>query len=428
MAIYATSGCIDSGRVVETGPSMGSPDLRRRAYRLILVLGFVSLFGDISYEGVRSVSGPYLALLGASATVIGLVSGLGEFAGYALRTGAGYLADRLRSYWLFTFAGYAAIVSLPLLALTHQWQLAALLITLERLGKALRTPARDAILSHAASEVGRGKGFGLHEMLDQIGALLGPLLFSLALTMDIVRGYQIGFGLLAGPTLIVLLLLLFAWRLEPIPELLERRSARSLAPQSEKGRLTGAFWCYAAFTVSTTLGFAPFPLLAYHLEKTSIFSVAALPLLYALAMGVDGLVALGAGWAFDRWGLATLVGVPLSVFLASLGAFHTSPVAIVLGIVAWGVAMGLVETNMRAAVGELTDRENRGFAYGVFNTLFGLAWLIGGFVLGLVYDGNGASGVVAVVAILQAMAFILFWIAGVSRAHQATRKGNAHVE
>lgn len=397
--------------------------LRRRAYRLIVLLGLVSLFGDITYEGVRGVTGPYLALLGASAAAIGLVAGLGEFVGYALRSLAGYLADRLRSYWLLTVLGYATLIALPLLAVVGRWEVAAFLLVVERLGKALRTPARDAILSHAASQVGRGKGFGIHEMLDQVGALAGPLLFALALATDGAAGYRLGFSLLTFPVLAAAVFLWLAWRQEPTPEHLERAVPASADGSTSAPRLQGTFWRYTVFTLFTTLGFVPFPLIAYHLERTEVFPVLAIPLFYALAMGVDGLVAYFAGWAFDRFGLLTLTGVPVCIALATFAIFQTATATIVIGVIFWGIAMGFVETTMRAAVGELSPPAARGFAYGVFNAIFGLAWLAGGAGLGALYELAGQRGFILGSLAVQAAALLVFWGLGVARAHRLEIRG-----
>ncbi|MCX2726299.1 MFS transporter [Thermomicrobium sp. 4228-Ro] len=394
--------------------------LRQRAYRLIVLLGMVSLLGDVTYEGVRGVTGPYLALLGASATAVGLVAGLGEFVGYALRTVAGYVADRLRSYWLLTFVGYAAIGALPLLALVHRWELAAFLIVLERLGKALRTPSRDAILSHAASQVGRGKGFGLHEALDQLGALIGPALFALALAWDGTTGYRVGFALLSLPTLATVLVLLVAWRGEPEPETLETHHPVPV-PVGGSSRLSAAFWRYAAFTAVTTLGFAPFALLSYHFETQHLVPAATIPLLYALAMGIDGVVALFAGWGYDRFGLVTLAAVPVFTALAGVAALQTHVSLVVLGLIAWGIAMGLIETTMRAAVGDLSPRDVRGFAYGIFNTIFGAAWLAGGVLLGILYERVGPSETALAIVAIQAASLLFFFGLGVVRAHRTYR-------
>ncbi len=149
---------------------------KRSALTFVILLGVVSMFGDIVYEGARSITGPYLAVLGASAAAVGIVAGFGELVGYGLRLVSGYISDRTQRYWPITLLGYGlTVVAVPLLAVAGRWELAALLIILERTGKGIRTPARDAMLSHATTQMGRGWGFGLHEALDQVGATIGAM-------------------------------------------------------------------------------------------------------------------------------------------------------------------------------------------------------------------------------------------------------------
>lgn len=382
---------------------------RRRALNLILLLGLVSLLGDITYEGARSITGPYLALLGASAAAVGLVAGLGEFFGYALRTITGYLADRLRSYWLFTFLGYASLLAIPAMALTGHWLAAAGLLTVERLGKGMRTPARDAILSHATAHVGRGFGFGLHEAMDQVGAIIGPLLFTLAIAVDGERGYRLGFLMLLVPVALSLLVLGSAWRREPEPTHLETRAVEVTAGSGWRS-LPPVFWRYTVFSALAVAGLAQFPLIAYHLGHRQVVAEPWIPLLYAAAMGVDGLVAIGAGLAYDRAGLASLLLVPILTAAAAALAFTTAVLPVVAGVVLWGIVMGLVETNMRAAVGDLSPRDARGLAYGIFNTVFGLSWLAGGAAMGLLYR-FGVSQVVVFAVALELLALASFrWL------------------
>src|SRR6266702_5185588 len=168
---------------------------RATAMRFIVLLGVVSLFGDMTYEGARSITGPYLGILGASATVVGVVSGFGELVGYAARLASGWLGDRTQRYWTVTIAGYVVnLLAVPLLALAASWEVAAALIIIERMGRGIRSPVRDAMLSHAASHTGLGWGFGLHEAMDQSGAIIGPLLVSAALYLQ--YGYSDAFAIL----------------------------------------------------------------------------------------------------------------------------------------------------------------------------------------------------------------------------------------
>jgi MFS family permease len=197
---------------------------KKLALQFILLLGLVSLFGDIAYEGARSVVGPFLAILGASASMVGLITGFGEFAAYAFRLFSGYLGDQTKKYWLLTIIGYALIFSIPLLAFTGYWQVAAILIIIERIGKGIRSPARDTILSHATKQVGRGFGFGIHEALDQVGAIIGPLIFSLVFFLNF--GYSQGFLILFLPVILALAFLLLAKQKVPSPEKFEVKSRK----------------------------------------------------------------------------------------------------------------------------------------------------------------------------------------------------------
>ncbi|HXL03030.1 MAG TPA: MFS transporter [Candidatus Atribacteria bacterium] len=354
---------------------------RAKALRFIVFMGLVSLFGDIVYEGARGVIGPYLALLGASASVVGLVGGLGEFIGYALRLFSGFIADRTRAYWLFTFIGYGLLFSIPLLSLANTWWVAAIFIILERAGKAFRSPARDTILSYATKEVGRGFGFGIHEALDQIGAIIGPLIFSFILFFG--GDYRSGFSILWIPALIVIGILVIARNQLPHPEKLE--TSKELEEKDDK-IFSRVFILYSLFTFLAVAGFANFPLISYHLKIKSIMSDVQIPTFYALAMGVDALIALLIGRAYDRVGLRTLMVIPLFSLLIPFLAFSNSFASVIIGIILWGIVLGVHETIMRAAVADLTSISHRGSAYGIFNTIYGLSWLLGGALMGILYE------------------------------------------
>ena len=348
----------------------------------IILLGIVSLFGDVTYQGARSVTGPYLAMLGASYSIVGLVAGIGEFVGYALRLASGYLVDRTKAYWLLTFIGYGLLLSIPLLAFAGYWQLAAVLIILERMGKAIRSPARDTMLSYAAKGVGRGWGFAVHEVLDQVGAVIGPVVFSLVLLSH--AGYREGFTLLWIPALLTLAVLALARKKVPSPQKLE--TPEEASRQGIKGKLPRVFWLYTVFTFFSVAGFANFQLISYHLKVQAIVPDAHIPLIYAIAMGVDALAALIVGKTYDKVGLISLLAVPFLTLPIPFLAFSHSYSLVLIGIVLWGVVMGIQETIMRAAIADLTPMERRGFAYGIFHTAYGAGWFLGGALMGLLCE------------------------------------------
>jgi len=381
---------------------------KRTAYHFIILLGIVSLFGDITYEGARSVTGPYLAVLGASASIVGLVAGIGEFLGYSLRLVSGYFADRTKAYWPITIIGYTLLISVPLLAFAGYWQFAAFLIILERMGKAIRTPARDAMLSHATKQVGRGWGFALHEAVDQIGAIIGPLIFSAVFILK--GGYREGFTILWIPAFLTLTILIVARIKVPSPERLETSEGRTEQDIKEKSRLSKVFWFYALFSFLSVAGFANFQLISYHFKVQSIVSDIQIPIFYAIAMGVDALVALIIGKTYDKIGLKSLITIPLLTLPIPFFAFSHSYSLVLISVVLWGAVMGIHETIMRAAIADLTPLERRGFAYGIFNTVYGAAWFFGSTIMGLLYDISISYLILFVILmeVLSLSAFFLF--------------------
>ena len=389
---------------------------KKSAFKLILLFGLVSLFGDMVYEGARSVNGPYLKTLGANAAIVGLVAGLAEFLGYAVRLFTGYFSDKTKAYWLFTFLGYGLLVSVPLLALTGIWQVAVVFIVIERLGKAIRSPAKDTILSQATKQVGTGFGFAIAEVLDQVGAISGPLIFTI-LFMIIGKGdrsladYQHGYFLLWVPLVLVLLCILFAYRSVPNPEVLE--AAVTPAPKPDK--LSKVFWIYTIFTFITTLGFANFALVGFHLKARHVLSDAQIPLFYALAMGVDAVAAMAIGKTYDIFkakrsnehaGLITLIAIPAFTLLIPGLVFSTKFSLVLAGVIIWGVVMGCHETVMKSAIADLTPLNKRGTGYGVFNAAYGLAIFIGSAFTGLLYEYS----ISAVIIISIAVELAAIWV------------------
>ncbi|PZH16302.1 MFS transporter [Streptomyces sp. NTH33] len=383
-----------------------------RPWRFVMWFGAVSLLADVVYEGARSVTGPLLASLGASALVVGVVTGAGEAAALVLRLVSGPLADRTRRFWGLAIAGYVlTVLSVPLLGVAGVLWAACVLVIAERVGKAVRSPAKDTLLSHATAVTGRGRGFAVHEALDQIGALVGPLLVAgvLAATGD---DYAPALGVLAVPGVATLVLLVWLRSRVPDPEAYERRMAAAEATAEQTpapapaGRLPTAFWTYAAFTAVTTTGFATFGVLSFHLVHRHLLTAAWVPVLYAAAMAVDALAALATGWLYDRHGPVVLAALPVLTALVAVLAFTDTVAIAAAGSLVWGAAMGIQESTLRATVADLVPTGGRATAYGLFAGVTGSAGLAGGALIGGLY-GVSIPVLITVVIAIQALALVL---------------------
>lgn len=349
--------------------------------RFIVLMGLISLFADITYESARSLAGPYLNILGASAVVVGFAAGAGELFGYGLRFFSGLLTDKTQAYWTITIIGYVInMLAIPMLALANQWPLAVALMVAERIGKAIRNPARDAMLSSATSSVGRGWGFAIHEAMDQIGAMTGPIIVMIVLAIT-KNSYKSAYAVLAIPAGIAIAILILSRVIYPHPHKLESDN-----PVADDGKFPKVFWLYLAAVGLIAAGFADYPLVAFHIKEKAVFDDKWIPLLYAIAMGIDGIAALVFGRWYDKAGMLSLaVAVILSAFFAVF-AFASGPVMISIGICLWAIGMGAQESIIRAVVADMVPKSKRGTGYGIFNAGYGLCWFLGSLVMGLLYD------------------------------------------
>ena len=372
------------------------------AIKFVVLLGIVSLFADMTYEGARSISGQYLAILGASGFVVGIVAGLGELIGYGFRLVSGYISDKSGKYWLITFIGYAInLLAVPLLALAGNWPIAASLMILERFGKAIRNPSRDAMLSYATHETGRGWGFGLHEAMDQIGAIIGPIIVSCVLYYQ--GTYQMSFGILLIPAICALSVLACARMLYPCPQDLEVEN-----PSLKTEGFSKKYWLYIAALCCVAAGYVDFPLIAFHFKKESVMSDAWMPIIFSISMGAAGIAALIFGRLYDTKGFSVLIFVTgLASFFAPL-VFMDDFYFVLLGMILWGIGLGTQESIMRAVVANLVQMNKRGTAYGILNIWFGVFWFLGSALMGFLYDVSLFSLIIFSMGIQLAAIPILF--------------------
>ena len=372
--------------------------------RFIVCLGIVSMFADITYEGARSVLGPFLNNLGASAWQVGLIAGIGEMLAASLRFFSGRFADRTRSYWAITIVGYGVnLIAVPALAFAGNWWTAALLVALERTGKSIRGPARDVLLSEATATVGHGWGFGLHAALDQTGAVIGPLV--VAITVARSHAFGPAFLGLALPAAAALgaLLLARAW----FP------AQGAAAPQQvEQTEFPQVFWIYVASAGVLACGFVDFALLSFHFQKSGVATQAMIPLLYSGAMAVNAVTAPLFGRLFDRFGLVILsIGTLISMLSLPLG-FLGGPIAAAVGVAGWATGIGAQDATLRSGIARVVSMNKRGSAFGAFNGIFGVMWFLGSAIMGFLYDRSLIAVVIFGLTLQLAAATSFYWLRG----------------
>jgi MFS family permease len=353
---------------------------KKIALQFVILFGIVSLFADMTYEGARSITGQYLAVLGASGAAVGFVAGFGEFVGYGFRLISGYVSDRTKTYWLITWIGYSInLIVVPLLAFAGSFPVAASLIILERFGKAIRSPPKDAMLSYATKQIGRGFGFGLYEALDQVGAILGPLIVSMILLYQ--GSYQASFLVLTLPALCSLAILCMANIRFPHPRELESKS-----PKLATRTFSRTYWLFIVAISLVAAGYVDFALIAYHFHQYNVVSQASIPLFFSVAMVIDALGAFFFGRLYDKKGMNILVVITaISAFFVPfvfLGEWYLA----LFGMMLWGIGLGSRECIMRAVVARLVHPDRRAEGYGVLYAWFGLSWFLGSASMGVLYD------------------------------------------
>lgn len=396
--------------------AVGRPQLR--PWHFVLFFGLVSLFADMVYEGARSIIGPYLATLGASATVVGAVAGAGEFIGYGLRVVSGYLVQRRGHYWAWTITGYAlTVLSVPLIGSTNVIAPALVLYGTERLGKAVRSPAKDTLLSYASTQAGRGTAFGVHQAMDQAGAMAGPLLLAAVLSQH-EGNYRLAFGVLIVPGIVVLGLLFWLRHRVPDPLVYELggsaprdpgEGSEAHADGSTRVRLPPLLWQYIGTIGLLSLGIASFPLLAFHAQTQHLLTSAQVPLLFALAMMVDGLSGLLMGRFYDRIGPQVLLVVPVAAGVAAI-AFTQNATLIWVGVAVWGLVHGVMDSTVKAVVTELVVPAARSIAFGWLALVRGFGLLAAGASLGFAYDQSITVAVWLILGVNAAAMVVLAWV------------------
>ena len=361
--------------------------MRQKAFLFLMILGIISLLSDFTHEGARSIYGPYLSAIGASVFLVSFTAGLGEFIGQALRIVTGIIADKTKKYWFMMIIGYAInLLAIPLLAFVDAsiWQVAIVLILIERIGKAIRAPAKSALTSFTSPHLGAGKAFAIQEALDQLGAFLGPLFVFLILSLQQgtqVSSFQLAFGLLGIFAVLTLVVLVIAKVKYPHPDEFETKTL----VKGFKGNKSFVWYLIAISFLA--FGFIDYPVIGYHLSTAVSIEVAYIPLLYSFAMGIDAISALIFGHLYDKIGVkALMISIFVSLLFAPVFFLLSGWVGIIVGVALWGIGMGAQESILKAVVSGIVSKDKRATAYGIFNSVFGLSWFLGSMMIGYLYQ------------------------------------------
>lgn len=373
------------------------------AFAFVLTMGLVNLFADMTYEGGASINGPFLGKLGASAALISIIAGAGEFLGYSLRSVSGYFADRTGKYWLITFLGYIInLLAVPAMALAGNWQTAGALIFAERIGRAMRKPTVEAMLSYSTGKHGKGWVYGLNTALDETGATMGPLLVALALYLKM--DFRGSYGLLVISAVLALAALVAARVIFPVPSKLE---AGGPATAHAKG-FTRAYWLYMAAGSCFAAGLMSFELVSYHLFSSRIVAEHWIPIFLALATMMAIAASLVLGRLYDKIGIkAVIIAVVLASLFSPFVFFGGFWVALG-GLLLWGIGYATQDTLLKVLIASVLSEGKRNFAFGLFYLGYGGGWLIGSVTTGLLYDHSRTALVIfAVVVQLASLPFFI---------------------
>ena len=385
---------------------MTEQDLRKKAYAAILLMGIVSMLGDIVYESGRGIAPDYLCFLGASALIVGLTSGVGELVGYGMRLVSGPLADRSHAYWLFIFLGYGLILAIPMMGFTNSIWLVSILVIVERLGKALRSPSRDAVVSVVSKGMGSGKAFGLHEFIDQLGAIVGPAFLGFIM-LRTENNFSFSFKSLFPFYIMMMIVLYLTYnRIRGTVDEIRRQGITS------EGKLGRGFWMYSGAVLMNTVGLMPIALILYNgariLESSEQLWL--VPFLYVIVQLVDAPMALVSGYMYDKIGTKLLIVPFMLSVLPFMFQFLVGLPGVILACVSYGLVLGMQESTYRAAITDIVPLGRRGSAYGFFNVLLGAGTFVSGVTFGYMLDALLSPWLMLVfVVVSQIIAIILLW-------------------
>jgi MFS family permease len=374
--------------------------------RGIWALGFVSLLMDVSSELIHSLLPVFLfTVLGVPALTIGLIEGIAESTASIIKIFSGALSDYWGKRKPLAILGYAlSALSKPFFAIAGGAGLVVAARFVDRVGKGIRGAPRDALIADLAPVELRGAAFGLRQSLDTVGAFLGPLL-AIGLMLLLANDFRAVFWVAVIPALLAVTLLTFA-----VQEPTRHEGARRSNPirKDNLRRLPGAYWwvvCIGAFLALARFSEAFLILRA----QQGGLPLALTPMVLIVMNVVFATSAYPVGKLADSTRPATLlmIGTTVLVGADAMLAYSGGPAFIWLGIVLWGLHMGMTQGLLAMMVADAVPADLRGTAYGFFNLIAGIAMLIASVLAGFLWDQLGAAATFTAGAVLAVLALAL---------------------
>ena len=374
----------------------------------VTVAGLVSFFMDVSSEMIYPLVPLFLAnVLGVNKSVIGLIEGIAESTASLLKVFSGWFSDRIGNRKWLMAAGYGiSTLSRPFVALATSWQHVLGSRFIDRFGKGIRTAPRDAIIAESADKTHLGRAFGFHRAMDTMGAVVGPALafFFLGLFSN---DYRRVFWLSMIPGILaVILIILFITEKKKLP------AAHAERPRL---RLSHFDWRFKFFVIIAALfaaGNSSDVFLILRAEQKGVHA-AMIPVVHLLFNLVYSLSSFPAGMAADKFGKKRVILLGFILFSALYYGFAIagSPTAIWVLFGLYGLFMGLTEGIQKAFLATIIPQDFKATAFGVYNTVVGLAMFPASLIGGWLWDHVSPSATFyfgAMTAAVSGTLFIVF--------------------
>lgn len=369
--------------------------------RNVANLGMVSLFTDVSTEMILGVL-PYFVVvqLGATKALLGLMEGAAEFLNYVFRAFSGVISDRIGRRKPLVLLGYGlSTFAKPLFAFATSWADAFLVRLADRAGKGVRTSPRDALISESIKEARGGAAFGLHRSMDQMGAVLGPILAFLLVPLIGIRGV---FWVSFIPGALALVVLVF------FVTDLKRPGTHTSVFRNSRTVLTRDFSLFLIVMGVFALGAYDF---SFVLVKAAALGVdsTTISLVYATLNVATVVVGLPSGLLADRFGKERVLLIGFGVFfVSSLAALMTTAGALLAFPLAfiYGAYVGISDTLQRALVPSFVSSELKGTAYGIYYLVIGSCSLVANLLFGVLWDVISVSAAYTYTLITSTVAII----------------------